>query len=123
MSENTGHVERHPSAAMSAQRLHRWFHVIAAVMLAWLLMMAAHEAGHVVAAICSGGKVQKVELSPLAFSRTDVDPNPHPLFVAWAGFVGGVAIPLAAWAACMLTARTWVYLARFFSGFCFIANG
>ncbi len=91
--------------------------------LCWLLMMAAHEAGHAVAALTSGGTVTKVVLHPLAISRTDVDPNSHPLLVVWGGPIGGVAIPLAFWLIVKLRVSRHEYLPRFWVGFCLIANG
>ena len=56
-------------------------------------------------------------------SRTDVAPNPAPLFVAWAGPLLGIVIPCAAWAIARFTALRTGYLVRFFAGFCLIANG
>jgi len=49
-------------------------------------MMVVHEFGHVLFAWSSGGAVSRVVLSPLEFSRTDLQKNLHPLFVAsgWA---------------------------------------
>lgn len=46
--------------------------------------------------------------------------NPAPLFVAWGGFAWGCLIPLALWG---LTPRSKAHLARFFAGFCLVANG
>lgn len=91
--------------------------------LAWLAMMAIHEAGHVLHAWLSGGQVQRVVLHPLAISRTDVSPNPHPLLVAWGGAIWGVAIPLAVWLAGALLRWRYRYLLAFFAGFCCLANG
>ena len=88
---------------------------------AWLLMMLVHEAGHVVGAICSGGHVTRVMWSPLSLSRTDVEPNPQPLVVTWAGPMLGATIPLLIAGLC----SRWRlgYLLTFFAGFCLIANG
>jgi hypothetical protein len=86
-------------------------------------MMIVHESGHVVAALISGGRVQRVMLHPLSFSRTDVSPNPHPLLVAWGGPVFGAALPLLAWAIARALKLPGAYLLRFFAGFCLIANG
>jgi len=89
----------------------------------WLAMQAVHEFGHILGAVTSGGNVTKIVLHPCTISRTDVHPNPHPLFVAWAGPIVGVLLPLL----CFLLARAlrWpgVFLFRFFAGFCLIANG
>lgn len=91
--------------------------------LCWLLMMAVHEVGHAVAALLSGGGVKTIVLHPLAISRTDVDPNPHPLLVVWAGPIGGILIPLAIWCLARWRRSSIEYLPRFWAGFCLIANG
>ena len=91
------------------------------LLLSWLWMMALHEFGHVLHARLSGGTVTKVVLHPLAISRTDVAPDPQPLFVVWGGPIWGCVLPAGAW----LVGRRWRYafLLRFFAGFCLIANG
>ena len=86
-------------------------------------MMAVHELGHMLHAWISGGIVTKVLLHPLAISRTDVSPNPHPLFVAWGGIVWGCLIPMIAWLALRWAVPSYAYMSRFFAGFCSIANG
>jgi hypothetical protein len=95
--------------------------IIAALLLAWLLLQAVHELGHVLGAWLTRGTVVRVVLDPLTISRTDVDPNPQPLIVAWAGPIFGVLAPQVIWAA----AARWrlVWLTRFFAGACLIANG
>ena len=62
----------------------------------WLAMQAVHELGHVLGAITTGGHVTKVVLHPCTISRTDVHPNPHPLFVVWAGPLVGSVLPVLA---------------------------
>lgn len=98
---------------------------LAAAVLAasWLGMMFVHELGHLLHAWVSGGRVERVVLHPLRFSRTDVWPNPHPQFVAWGGVVWGTLLPLLMWLAARAARRQWAYLPRFFAGFCCIANG
>jgi hypothetical protein len=91
--------------------------------LCWLGMMIVHELGHVLAAWTSGGEVVQVVLHPLSISRTDVDPNPKPLWVVWGGPALGVLLPIAAWGAAEFAKVSWVHLLRFFAGFCLIANG
>jgi hypothetical protein len=92
-------------------------------------MQAVHEFGHVTAAVATGGKVTKIVLHPLAISRTDVAPNPQPLIVVWAGPVIGCLAPLVVWLGVQLAARAYAQLmvtaqlARFFLGFCLLANG
>jgi hypothetical protein len=86
----------------------RFFQFLLLVSLAafsWLAMQAVHELGHVLHAGLSGGAVERVVLHPLDISRTDVSPNPHPLFVAWGGAAWGCSIPLALWAAVRWLAR------------------
>jgi hypothetical protein len=104
----------------------RCFQVLLIVSLAgfsWLAMMALHEFGHVLHAWLSGGTIDTVVLHPLAISRTDVSPNPHPLFVAWGGVTWGCLLPLGLWTAVRRLARRYCYLAAWFAGFCLIANG
>ncbi len=89
----------------------------------WLGMMIVHEAGHVLCAWLSGGTVTQVVLGPLVISRTDVHPNPHPLFEIWGGPIGGCLIPLMIWCIARWRNVSWAYLPAFFAGFCLIANG
>jgi hypothetical protein len=105
------------------QRVHQAVLIVSTVLLSWLGMMIVHEFGHVVGAWLTGGTVKQVVLHPLAISRTDVSPNPHPLIVVWAGPALGVVLPLAAWGVAALVRMPGCYLLRFFAGFCLIANG
>lgn len=91
--------------------------------LCWLGMMAVHELGHVLGAAVTGGKVERCVLHPLAISRTDVAPNPHPVIVVWMGPIVGSALPLVA--LCLLPSRFPIArrMVQFFAGFCLIANG
>ena len=57
-------------------------------------MQAVHEAGHVFGAWATGGRVARVVLHPLTISRTDLEHNPYPLAVVWAGPVFGVVVPV-----------------------------
>jgi hypothetical protein len=93
------------------------------IALSWLVMMAVHEFGHVLHAWLSGGSVQRVVLHPLAISRTDVAPNPHPQFVAWGGAVWGSLIPLALLVSGGYLLPRYRFLLAFFAGFCCLANG
>jgi hypothetical protein len=97
--------------------------IVGTLTLSWLMMMAVHEAGHVLHARLSGGEVKQVVLQPLEFSRTDVDPNPRPLTVAWGGPIWGVLLPLLLWRLGEFLKLRWAYLLRFFAGFCLLANG
>ena len=93
------------------------------VPLCWLGMQVVHEAGHVLAASATGGRVAAVVLHPLAISGTDVSPNPHPLPVVWAGPLFGSLAPVALWLLAAVVRLPSAYLWRFFAGFCLIANG
>lgn len=110
-------------------------------------MQAVHELGHTLAALASGGHVTCVVWHIAAISRTDVLPNPHPLFVCWAGPVVGSLFPYiaAAIATKISPASTLESTARrptqfesdasslvvpsmagqlsFYAGFCLVANG
>lgn len=97
--------------------------IVASAALYWLLFMAVHELGHAIGAWCSGGKVVGMVLSPLAISRTDVSPNPHPLFVVWCGPLIGVALPALCATVAYYTQLPLTRWLRAFTGFCLIANG
>lgn len=86
-------------------------------------MQAVHEAGHLCGALLTGAEVRTVVLHPLTISRTDLSKNPKPLFVAWAGPCLGVVGPLLIWASIQSVKLSFAFLARFFAGFCLIANG
>ncbi len=105
------------------QRFHQLLFTVSLAALSWLAMMAVHELGHVVGAIFTGGTVERVVLNPLAISRTDVSPNPHPAIVVWLGPVVGCVLPLAAFALIPYRITVMRNVARYFAGFCLIANG
>ena len=84
--------------------------------------MVVHEFGHVLFAWLSGGAVARVVLSPLEFSRTDLQKNPHPLFVASGGALVGDVLPFLVFAIWRLLRRPGAYILRFFAGFCLVAN-
>lgn len=86
-------------------------------------MMAVHELGHVVGAILTGGKVERVVLHPLAISRTDVSPNPNPAVVVWFGPIVGCLVPFVASTAVLRRLTMARNVAMFFAGFCLIAIG
>ncbi len=91
--------------------------------LCWLGMLVVHELGHVMGAFITGGRVSQVVLYPLELSRTDLAHNPRPGIVAWSGPLIGVLLPLVLLALFRLARLPGQYLARFFAGFCLIANG
>ena len=108
---------------LSMNRLNQIVFIVSVVALCWFAMMAVHELGHVVGAMSTGGTVNRVVLHPLAISRTDVSPNPHPAIVVWAGPVLGCLLPLVI--ATMIPRRLEIQcsIGWFFAGFCLIANG
>ncbi len=107
-----------PSAAIPKAVL-----LIASLLNYWLLMMPLHELGHVLHAIASGGHVTRVVLHPLAFSRTDVSPNPAPLAVVWGGPLWGTVLPLGIWLVWKSTRLPGVKWLQRLAAFCCIANG
>lgn len=106
-----------------ALRVHQLVLIVSTLLVSWLGMMIVHEFGHVLVAMLSGGKIERVILHPLVFSRTDLSVNPHPLLVAWGGPVMGCVLPLIAYGAAAAFKVPGHYLLRFFAGFCLIANG
>ncbi len=84
-------------------------------------MEILHEAGHIIAGLLTGAKIESVELLPWQLSRTGFSVNPHPGFVVWSGPVGGIALALLLWT----LFRRWKYAhcLRFFAGFNLVANG
>lgn len=97
--------------------------IVSTVLASWLGMQGCHELGHVVGGAITGGKVSKVVLHPLQISRTDLAENPHPLIVVWSGPILGVLIPGVIWMATHWGPLSARFLARFFWGFCLVANG
>jgi hypothetical protein len=97
--------------------------IISFLAFSWLGMQAVHELGHVLAAHATGGTTSRVVLYPTTISRTEVFPNPHPLIEVWAGPIVGSILPLLAYLIAAVLRSRGLYLFRFFSGFCLIANG
>lgn len=97
--------------------------IISTLIASWLGMQAVHEWGHVLGASVSGGTVARVVLHPLTISRTDLETNPHPLLVVWAGPVWGVLFPILLWGVGILGRLPGTFVLRFFAGFCLLANG
>ena len=109
--------------ATRSSRWPRWVLALAIVPTCWLVMMAVHELGHVVAALMVGVKVERVVLHPLSFSRTDVAANDSPRFIIWMGPMVGCLVPLLLWLAAAMLRCSFAFLLRFFAGFCLLANG
>src|ERR1700730_3684107 len=97
--------------------------IVSLALFSWLAMQTVHEFGHVAGAWLTGGTVKKVVLYPTVVSRTDLKNNPHPLTVVWAGPIVGLLLPVAMWAIAAALRLAATYLARFFAGFCLVANG
>lgn len=93
------------------------------ICFSWLAMQVVHETGHVLVARVTGAEVIKVALHPLIVSRTDLGKNPHPLAVVWGGPLLGSLLPLLAFGMAAVFRAPGLYMFRFFSGFCLIANG
>ncbi len=106
------------------QRFHQVLLIASMLVNSWLGMQLVHEVGHVLGAWLTGGRVARVVLHPLSFSRTDLADNPHPLPVVWLGPVFGALAPLFVWLM-VIRFRNWPgeFTLRFFAGFCLIANG
>ncbi len=85
--------------------------------------MLAHEAGHCLGAIYSGGVVQRVVWHPAALSRTEVSPNPNRLVEVWAGPIAGSIGPVVLAAAASLLLRRISYLVWVSAGLALIVNG
>lgn len=88
----------------------------------WLAMLVAHEFGHVLAAVTTGGRVRQIVIPWFGFSRTDVANPTLAAVIIWAGPLVGCFVPLLAMWLCP---RRWRLRAAcgFFAGFCCIANG
>ncbi len=116
-------MSNYPNEERAAHGFHKWLLILTLIPLCWLLMMVVHELGHVAAAWLTGGTIERVVLHPLSISRTDLTSNPHPLLVAWGGPIFGALAPLLLVAASLVSRLPTAHIARFFSGFCLIANG
>jgi hypothetical protein len=99
------------------------FFITATLLASWLGMQAIHEAGHILVAKLTGGRVANVVLHPLTVSRTDLAENPRPVIVCWAGPIFGVTGPLVVWLIASRSRLRGAFVLRFFAGFCLVANG
>ena len=103
--------------------------IASTICLSWLSMMAVHEFGHVLNGWISGARLEGVRLPLVGFSQTEFANNPHPLFVVWGGPIWGCLLPLAIFGGVKMlgtasgAARRYGFLARWFAGFCLVANG
>jgi hypothetical protein len=96
---------------------------VGVALFAWPGMMLLHEVGYVSAASATGGRVTRIVWHPLAFSRTDVSPNPRPMVVVWAGPIAGCVLTILLERLVAFISPGILYIARLFAGFCLIANG
>jgi hypothetical protein len=100
------------------------FSLIAAfVGFSWLGFMVVHEFGHALTAWFTGGSVTLMVLHPLKISWTAFARNPHPRLVAWGGVFWGSLLPGMIYVIARAVHSRGLYLFRFFTGFCLIANG
>ena len=106
----------YPNSWNFTQNVHQAILVVSTVLGSWLGMQAAHELGHVLGALLTGGKIATVVLHPLTISRTELIDNPHPLIVVWGGPLVGVMLPLALWGLLEWTRVPGAFVARFFAG-------
>src|SRR3954464_13558882 len=97
--------------------------IVSILGLSWLGMQVVHEAGHVLAAWAGGEEVHRVVLHPLTISRTDASHDRHPLMVVWGGPITGAMLPVGLLALTRPVHARYLYLLRFFAGFCLVANG
>lgn len=104
-----------------SESIWRSLFLLSLVSFSWLAMQVVHEMGHVLGAWYTGATVERVVWSPLSFSRTDLSAIRSPLVVVWSGPLFGSLAPLLCWRGSAWT--TWGPVARFFAGFCLIANG
>jgi hypothetical protein len=105
------------------QNVHQAILVVSTLLGSWLGVQAAHESGHVLGALLTGGEIATIVLHPLTISHTEMIDNPHPLGVVWAGPLVGVMLPLIIWGLLAVTGVPGAFVARFFAGFCLITNG
>ncbi len=100
--------------------------LIQAILIVWMFfyaMMGVHELGHILAAWMTGVTVTSVVWSPWSISRTDIQPNPSPLVVAWAGPIFGAILPVVIDLMLQLIIRKLLPLSGSFAAFCLLTNG
>lgn len=97
--------------------------LLLATIASWYGMMVIHEVGHCLAAWMTGGVVEKVHFPLFSFSQTVLAANPHPLAVAWACPIGGVAMAALLLGLSRYVGTSGQQALRFFAGFSLTANG
>jgi len=96
---------------------------VVVVVLSWYGMMVVHEAGHCFGAVITGGKIERVVIPIVGFSRTDVSASAQPLIVIWGGPIFGAVTPVILLIWFKHTSQQVRQILRYFIGFCLIANG
>ena len=92
------------------------------LIVAWCVMVVAHECGHLLGGWAGGGTLQHAELRPWRLPHSSFAPDPKPLVTLWAGPLFGVALPLMV--ALILRGSPHAKVAAWFiADFCLLANG
>jgi hypothetical protein len=102
--------------------LSRWLKLIALLVVAWCVMVVAHECGHLLGGWLGGGTLQHVELRPWRLPHSLFMPDPKPLVTLCAGPLFGVGLPLLIAIVVRGSPRAKVG-AWFIADFCLLANG
>jgi len=96
--------------------------LFALLLIAWCVMVVAHECGHLIGGWLGGGTLQHVELRPWRLPHSSFSPDPMPLVTLWGGPLFGVGFPLLI--AIIARGSPRVKLgAWFIADFCLLANG
>ena len=76
------------------QTFQKWLIVLGAFAFAYNAANLAHEAGHAVNVLATGGEVIGITMSPLSWSYTSHTRVAEPMAVAWGGFLWRTVLPL-----------------------------
>lgn len=101
----------------------RWLKLFALLVVAWCVMVTAHECGHLLGGWLGGGTLEHVELRPWWLPHSLFVPDPKPLVTLWGGPLFGVALPLVVAPIIghgVPRAKVGVW---FIADFCLLANG
>ncbi len=82
----------------------------------WSVMVLAHELGHVIGGVASGGVLSALEIRPWQLPLSLFSPDPNPLITLWSGPIFGSAVPL------MIAVCTGKPMIWFIAWFCVLAN-
>lgn len=97
--------------------------MVSTLVASWYGMMLVHELGHVVAAWGTGSRVAEVRVPFFGLSQTEIAEYRRAAVVVAMGPIIGVVVPLLVWLVARLSRAGVGPLARFFAGFCLVANG